>query len=107
MRIAVGSLIVWKVFFYIGIMENLENRFADHQFIGNYERMHVLLEAETSATTGRFESELLLNHYLRNPRCLNVGRGNERPSGGSPHFLYVVVNEATPLIRRRGRATLA
>lgn len=90
-------------FFYIGITENPEVRFADHQFVSNWEQMHVLLEAETSAITGMYENDLLVNHYLRTPRCLNVGRGNEHASSGSPHFLYVVVSEATPLIRRRGR----
>ena len=54
-------------FFCIGITENVERRFADHQLESNWEEMHVLLEAETSATTGMYENELLVNGYLETP----------------------------------------
>ena len=89
-----------ETFFYIGITENPGRRFAEHEITGNWSQMHVLLEAVTSATTGAMEAELL-EHYLRSHRCLNVGRGSERRSGGTPHYLYVIVNMTTaPLIRR-------
>ena len=89
-----------ETFFYIGITENPTQRFFDHQVVGNWSQMIILLEAETSATTGAFEYDLL-QIYRGSPKCLNVGRGEEHMSGGSPHFLYVVVNTITPLIRRR------
>lgn len=89
-----------ETFFYIGITENPERRFEEHEALGNWSLMHVLLEAQTSATTGAYEHQLL-DHYLRSPRCLNIGPGSERMSSGSPHYLYVIVNTITPLIRRR------
>ena len=101
--------------FYVGITENVVRRYDEHiesSLCGPAPIMVVLVQADSSATTAALERQLLAA-YLYSPCCMNVGRGGERASGGSPHYLYVLKSTTPllrrstpypdPLIRRRGR----
>lgn len=85
------------VAFYLGITENPERREQEH-LAGGWDYMDVLVEAPSSRETGMLE-ERLLEQFSRAPLCQNVGRGRERPSGGRPHYVYVVVR-LSGLLRR-------
>ena len=82
---------------YLGITENVGRRWSEHSML--WDSMVVLAEAGSSQITARLERQLLLEfrgHLL----CQNFGPGGERASGGSPHFLYMVVRRSG-LLRRR------
>jgi hypothetical protein len=92
---------VWssEVAFYIGITENPSRRFGEH--LGSnpsWSFMVVLVEADSSRQTADLETRLLkaFGHSLS---CTNNSAGGERPSAGSPHYLYMLVAE-TGLLRR-------
>jgi hypothetical protein len=92
---------VWRseVAFYIGITENPSRRFGEH--LGSnpsWSCMVVLVEADSSRETADLERRLLkaFGHSLS---CTNNSAGGERPSAGSPHYLYMLVAE-TGLLRR-------
>ena len=60
---------------------------------------HKVLVTDSPATkalkltsTGAMEIQLV-EHFQEYPECKNTGRGGECPSGGSPHFTYVVCRE--------------
>ena len=87
------------VAFYIGITENPSRREQEQIELG-WDSMEVLIEAPSSRETGMLE-ERLIQRFSRASLCQNQGRGNERPSGGRPHYVYVVVRMSGLL--RRGR----
>jgi hypothetical protein len=92
---------VWRseVAFYIGITENPSRRFGEH--LGSnpsWACMVVLVEADTSRETADLERRLL-KAYGHSLSCTNNSAGGERPSAGSPHYLYMLVAE-TGLLRR-------
>ena len=62
--------------------------------------MEVLVEAPSSCESGMLEAKLI-EQFSHAPLCQNLGRGNERPSDGRPHYVYVVVRNSGLL--RRGR----
>ena len=82
--------------FYIGITEDPPRRFEEHQRVYSG-GMVVLIEASSSRITSDLEVRLL-EVFLPRPGilsaghslCRNMGRGGERASAGSPHYLYVV-----------------
>ena len=60
---------------------------------------HKVLVTDSPATkalkltsTGAMEIRLV-EHFQEYPECKNTGRGGECPSGGSPHFTYVVCRD--------------
>ena len=90
-----------QVVFYIGITENPNNRWAQHnteQTVGPEPNMVILIEAERSHSTAALEIQLLAQ-YLPHMRCANRSAGGERASAGSPHYLYVL-RAYSPLLRR-------
>jgi len=87
-----------NVGFYIGITEDPRRRFAEHCERMEWERMTILVQAASSSTTGSLEKALLAD-FGQSYMCLNIGRGGERASGGSPHFLYVLLAREGPLRR--------
>lgn len=88
------------VTFYIGITEDPCRRWQEHAEKEPWSYMEVLVEAPTSRATGELE-ERLIEHFGRAFGCRNVGKGNERRSGGRPHYLYVVVGDSGLLRRSR------
>ena len=82
--------------FYIGITEDPPRRWEEHQRVYSG-GMVVLIEASSSRITSDLEVRLL-EVFLPRPGilsaghslCRNMGRGGERASAGSPHYLYVV-----------------
>ena len=72
--------------FYIGISEAPDRRFEEHR--ATYDGMVVLLQAPNSRISGAMERRLIAE--FRGTRCHNYGVGGERPSFGSPHYVYVV-----------------
>lgn len=79
----------WR--FYIGISENPERRFEEH--LGSrcgWSMMEVLVQAWDSRTTAELERRLI-GRYHHELLCQNVGRGGERASASSPHYLYVLM----------------
>ena len=90
--------------FYIGITEDPLSRWYGRDGVPGhcraYSYMIVLYEARSSSSTATLE-RLLIAHYHEPGflRCLNVGRGGERASAGSPHYLYVAFRQDV-LIRR-------
>ena len=86
--------------FYFGITENPRRRFDEHSFGGTWGRMIVLVQASSSRTTGYLERSLIAE-FRDNMYCMNVGRGGERASEGSPHLLYMVLSHARLLRRRK------
>lgn len=88
--------------FYVGISEDTGRRFEMHQDTSpnTWQRMVVLVEAPSSRATATIE-QAVLRRWLDWPGCLNVGTGGERPSAGSPHFVYVLEGQGHGLIRRR------
>jgi hypothetical protein len=95
----VASEIAGGKSFYIGITENPERRFEEHLFTnGLWDKQIVLVEAASSRTTAALEVSLL-SVFGEHLGCHNVSGGGERPSAGSPHFLYLLVSSAG-LIRR-------
>lgn len=85
--------------FYIGITENPGRRESE-QFALGWDFLEVLVEAPSSRETGMLETRLI-ERFSRAPLCQNLGAGNERPSGGRPHYVYAVVRMSGLL--RRGR----
>jgi hypothetical protein len=76
--------------FYIGITENPTRRFEEHCLTGSWIEMVVLAKARSSRETSYLERSLI-SEFGHVHRCSNVGPGGERPSGASPHFVYMVV----------------
>ena len=72
--------------FYIGITEHPVRRWRHHS--SRFDFMTVLVEAPGSHVTGPLEVQLL-EVLLGRLGCLNVGRGGETPTDGTPHYLYV------------------
>ena len=90
--------------YYIGITENPERRFVEHEdegTCGSDPLMIVLFEADSSRWTVPLEKQLVAK-YRHQLRCMNVSGGGERASAGSPHFLYVLYS-SSPLLRRGRR----
>ena len=85
--------------FYIGITENPGRRESE-QLAAGWDFLEVLVEAPSSRETGMLETRLI-ERFSRAMLCQNVGVGNERPSGGRPHYVYAVVRMSGLL--RRGR----
>ena len=97
--------------FYVGITEDPVARWLGspecpgHQH--RYTALLVCFEASTSAETAALERRLIGYYQGRaggildfgNLRCLNIGGGGERPSIGSPHYLYIAFRE-NELLRR-------
>ena len=83
--------------FYIGITENPARRESE-QLASGWDFLQVLVEAPSARETGRLERRLI-ERFSRAFLCQNLGRGNERPSGGRPHYVYVVVR-MSGLLRR-------
>jgi hypothetical protein len=85
--------------FYIGITENPSRRFGEHLGSNSsWSCMVVLVEADSSRETADLERRLL-KAYGHSLSCTNNSAGGERPSAGSPHYLYMLVAE-TGLLRR-------
>ena len=85
--------------FYIGISENPERRFEEHLMTnGLWDIQVVLVEAASSRTTACLEVSLL-SEFGKRLMCHNASGGGERPSAGSPHFLYLLVSQSG-LLRR-------
>ena len=95
----VGKYAQRGVVFYIGITENPARR-EEEQLERGWDGMEVLVEAPSSRESGMLEARLI-ERFSRAFLCQNLGRGNERPSGGRPHYVYVVVRNSGLL--RRGR----
>lgn len=88
--------------FYIGISENPERRFEEHLVTnGLWDIQVVLVEAASSRTTACLEVSLL-SEFGKRLGCHNASGGGERPSAGSPHFLYLLVSQSG-LLRRSKR----
>ena len=83
--------------FYIGITENPERREIE-QIERGWDFLELLVEAPSSRETGLLETRLI-ELFSREPLCQNSGGGNERPSAGRPHYVYVAVR-ASGLLRR-------
>lgn len=75
--------------FYIGITEDPVRRWRQHS--SRFDSVTVLVEASGSHVTGPLEERLLAFFRGRLMGCLNVGRGGESPTNGTPHYLYVAV----------------
>ena len=87
--------------FYIGITENPSRRFEEHQAVqGSWTRMVILCKALSSNDTAYLERGLI-NQHRDNIRCMNIGRGGECASGGSPHYLYLLIGHNSLLRRSR------
>jgi hypothetical protein len=87
--------------FYIGITENPSRRFEEHQAVqGSWTRMVILCKALSSNDTAYLERGLISQHR-DNIRCINIGRGGECASGGSPHYLYLLIGHNSLLRRSR------
>ena len=85
--------------FYIGITENLERRQEEHFGPRScWTRIICLAYATSSRVTASLE-RTLVDRWRGHLRCQNVGDGGGRASAGSPHFLYLLVNDGG-LIRR-------
>jgi len=97
-RRRLAAIVRLNVGFYIGITEDPRRRFAEHCERMEWERMTILVQAASSSTTGSLE-RALLEDFGQSYMCLNIGRGGERASGGSPHFLYVLLAREGPLRR--------
>ena len=97
--------------FYVGITEDPVARWlGSPECPGHQHRFQILIvcyEAKSSADTAALERRLIGYYQGRtggildfgNLRCLNIGGGGERPSVGSPHFLYIAFRE-NELLRR-------
>lgn len=88
--------------FYIGISERPAERWGDHARAG-YVAMFVIAVAPSSNLTARLEQALI--ERFRGRRCQNIGRGGERRSAGSPHFVYVVFRDNELSRRSSGGST--
>jgi len=97
-RSRLAAIVRASVGFYIGITEDPRRRFAEHCERMEWERMTLLVQAANSSTTGSLERALLAD-FGQSYMCLNIGRGGERASGGSPHFLYMLLAREGPLRR--------
>ena len=86
--------------FYIGITENPTRRFEEHCLTGSWIEMVVLAKARSSRETSYLERSLI-SEFGHVHRCSNVGPGGERPSGASPHFVYMVVGINSLSLRSR------
>ena len=87
--------------FYIGITENPSRRFEEHLAVqGSWTRMVILCKAHSSNDTAYLERGLI-NQHRDNIRCINIGRGGECASGGSPHYLYLLIGHNSLLRRSR------
>ena len=85
--------------FYIGITENLERRQEEHFGPRScWTRIICLAYATSSRVTASLE-RTLVDRWRGHLRCQNVGDGGGHASAGSPHFLYLLVNDGG-LIRR-------
>ena len=83
--------------FYVGITERPEHRFKDHQGSGYSEMwLHIFPNSQYSGSA----EHGLIKELKPLPQCQNVGAGNERASGGRPHFLYIAWKPATNNARR-------
>ena len=97
----ITKLVRAGVTFYIGITEDPPRRWSEHIVAGLWNYMDVLVVAPTSRVTGELEKRLI-RQFRRGLGCTNSGSGNERPSGGQPHYLYVLVGHSGLLRRSRG-----
>ena len=87
--------------FYIGTTENPNRHFQEHSESGvPWTRMLVLVEASHSGVTANLERSLL-SEFGERVNCTNASRGGERASAGSPHYLYILLNDSG-LTRRCG-----
>ena len=77
-----------SVQFYIGITERPGARFEEHKAAGGYSRMRLYVYPN-SRESGAAE-RALISTFQSCPECRNIGKGNERASAGSPHYLYIV-----------------
>ena len=55
----------------------------------------------TAASLSLSCSAGLINQHRDNSRCINIGRGGECASGGSPHYLYLLIGHNSLLRRSR------
>ena len=76
--------------FYWGISEDPFRRWQEH--CCNYDLMMVLAVCQTSRETARIERDVI-HETCSSSRCHNHGRGGERASAGSPHFVYCCSRE--------------
>ena len=102
-RSAVAHTIAHGSYFYIGITASPTQRWLQAHS-QSFDRMLVIHAATTSAATAQVERSLLTT-FREHAQCLNVGPGGERPSSGSPHYVYIVSRErgSGRVIRRPAR----
>ncbi len=66
-----------------------------------YHHMHVVFIGSDSNESKEFETALL-RRIVGSPKCDNKSLGGESPSPGTPHFCYIVVQNASELWRHAG-----
>ena len=92
---------MYKWSLYIGVTENPVRRWAHHA--DRFDTLTVLMEAPSSAITGRVEVALI-REFRNHVGCLNGSGGGESLTRGSPHYLYVCTRSDSLIrvpIRRR------
>jgi len=80
------------VAYYIGITESPPLRWESHSH--KYDLMYLVWVAQSSRETADLEKQLLDRVAFRSLSCENRSYGGERPSAGSPHFVYVCTRES-------------
>jgi len=80
------------VAYYIGITESPPLRWESHSH--KYDLMYLVWVAQSSRETAALEKQLLDRVAFRSLSCENRSYGGERPSAGSPHFVYVCTRES-------------
>lgn len=78
--------------YYIGITESPVLRWEAHSH--RYSYMYVVWVADSSRETAQLEMRLLDRLAFKSLSCENDSYGGERPSAGSPDFLYICTRES-------------